>query len=336
MFINREYSLEYFKSSVFSEDFIILTSNVNNDRSQVLIESFPNAKYVDISYTINKNSDDMLSDSFEINTNYKSCLHQKQYTSLYQDLRNFVEQLYSESKSIIIDISSVHLRFLGALLATMTEWKWSSVICAYTETTAYPRYKEIKPIADESIYIPVGFDLNSSFWGYNEIPNLKTITNDRENYVWIVFLGFEGKRSAAVYTEISDDTNITIPVITMPSVKPGWSNYTFDANQRLFESANIHSSDFRYTDALDPFATYNFLEEIKEEHPTKHLVISPLGTRPVSLGALLYALNHEESELYFDTPKESCSKIISSGKIHIYDILTLISENNALTEENDG
>ena len=51
-------------------------------------------------------------------------------------------------------------------------------------------------------------------------------------------------------------------------------------------------------------------------------MISPLGTRPVSLGALLYAIQHDESEIYYDTPKESCSKIINSGKIHVYDILS--------------
>mgnify|MGYP006923210500 CR=1 FL=1 len=325
MFIKREYSIKHFQNNVFSDDFVLITSNITNSRSQVFINEFPNIKYIDVEYQVKMGSDNVLKDEFSVNTNFTSELQNTEYKSLYKELRTFIQILHNETKKIIIDISSFHLRFLGAFLSALTEWEWQSIICAYTEITAYPREMEKSPIDGEKVY-SVGFDLNSSFWGYNEIPNLKTTTSERGDYIWIAFLGFEGKRAAAVYTEISDDTNTTIPVITMPSVKPGWSNYAFDANQFLFENAKLYGADIRYINALDPFATYNLIEEVKKENPNRHIVLSPLGTRPVSLGVLLYALRHEESEVYFDTPKESCSKIISSGRIHIYDILSFFEE----------
>lgn len=326
MYINREYSPEYFRNKVFSEKFIILTSGAEDMRSQKLLKEFSGSRCVKVNYSVKMSEDGTLQDSFSVKTNFESVLADKNYSSLYQELRKFVQQLNKESRYIIIDISGIHIRFLGALLATMTEWNWGSIICTYTEPTAYPRIEESFAITNNKSIQTGAFDLNSSFWGYDEIPNLKTITNERENYIWVVFLGFEGKRAAAVYTEISDDASMTIPVITMPSVRPGWSNYAFDANQILFENARIASADIHYVDALSPFATFNFLESVKNIHPHRHLVISPLGTRPVSLGVLLYALKNEESEVYFDTPKESSSKIISSGKIHIYDILSFFEE----------
>ncbi len=267
----------------------------------------------------------ILSDKFGVKTNYNSKLNNKTYNSLYNELLDFVEQLRNDTIKLIIDISNIHLRFLGAFLAMIAEFEWQSVICTYTEITAYPRKEETSPSVPNLMY-STGFDLNSSFWGYSEIPNLKTITNERGDYIWIVFLGFEGKRSAAVYTEISDDTKITMPVITMPSVRPGWSNFAFEANQILFENANLKGGDVKYISALDPFSTYNFIEKIKSEHPNRHIVLSPLGTKPVSLGVLLYALKHEESEIYFDTPKESCSKTVKNGKVHIYDILSFFQK----------
>jgi len=321
MYINREYSIQYFREKIFSDCFLVVTSNIENERSQKFFQEFPNARRVNVDYCVTLDSSNDLVDTFSIATNFGGGL-EGVYNSLYQDLQQFVKKLNNESQSIIIDISSMHLRFLGAFLAVLAEYKWDSIICTYTETTGYPRSKETRSVADKLFNQIGGFDLNSSFWGYNEIPNLKTISSDRDDFVWIVFLGFEGKRAAAVYTEISDDANTTIPVITVPSVRPGWANYAFEANQILFENAAISSADIRYVDALNPFATYNFIEQIKNVYPNRHLIISPLGTRPVSLGVLLYALLNEESEVYFDTPKESYNKTLTNGKIHIYDILS--------------
>ena len=328
MQMNREYSLDFFRQHIFSEDYIIITSNSENTRSQKLLLEFPDAKYIDIIYSVSPNKSGALDDSFMVTTSFKCTFNGNCYCSLYQDLQSFVSQINNESKKLIIDISGFHLRFLGAFLAIISDNEWDSVICAYTEPTAYPRTEDVTPVGisdGEKGKFSGGFDLNSSFWGYDEIPNLKTITSERGNYIWIAFLGFEGKRSSAVYTEISDDSSTTIPVITIPAIRPGWANYAFEANQVLFENAKISSADIKYTDALDPYAAYNFIESISSKYPKRHLVISPLGTRPVSLGVLLYALKHEESEIYFVTPKESCSKIVSSGKIHIYDMLSFFN-----------
>ena len=322
MFINREYSLEYFQEDIFSEKYILVISNIDDRRSQALLKNFSNVRYINIDYNVQKSSNGILVDSFKTKTNFNSPLNNKEFSSLYQDLNEFVNLIHEESQHVIIDISAIHLRFLGAFLANLDSYKWESIICTYTESSAYPRTNENNPIDTEKHRCVSGFDLNSSFLGFDEIPNLKTITRERENYIWVAFLGFEGKRSAAVYTEISDDSSLTIPVITMPSVKSGWANYAFDANQRLFENARLSCNDIQYVDALNPFSTYNFIEKIASTHNNRHLVISPLGTRPVSLGVLLYALKNETCEIYFDTPKDSCSKIVDCGKIHVYDILS--------------
>lgn len=330
MFHNREYSVGYFRDFVFSNEYIVITAGDNGGvRSKKLLAELPSAKHIDISYSVKKDKNGILEDTFDVRTNFDHSINGKRYDSLYQDLITFVDEVNSISKSVVIDISELHLRFLGAFLAMMDGLEWDNVVAAYAEPTGYLRTQEVSP---EKLMNPTaprikgGFDLNTSFWGYDEIPNLKTTTQRRDNYIWIAFLGFEGKRAAAVYQEISDDSSLTIPVITMPAIRPGWASLAFEANQMLLENARINCQGIEYIDALDPYASYNMIEKVQERSPDKHIVISPLGTRPVSLGALLYAMKHEESEVYYDTPKESSSKINDVGEVHLYDLLSFFND----------
>ncbi len=322
MYANREYSFDYFMQNVYNNEYVIITTNLSNERSKKLIDSIPKCRFIEVFYTVSMSLEKTIDDEFRVETNYNSIINNNNYKSLDKGLFDFVQILNEKHKKIIIDISSFHLRFLGAFLAAIYGCKWESIICTYTEPTAYPRAKEISPTGYNKNVSIGGFDLNSSFWGYGEIPNLKTVTNGHDNFVWIVFLGFEGKRADSVYTEISDDVKNVIPVITYPSIHPGWANYAFDANQLLFEKTKKYSPDIQYTDATNPFAAYNFIEAVEKDHNKQHIIISPLGTRPVSLGAILYAVKHEEAEIYFDTPKESSSNIVNVGNIHVYDILS--------------
>lgn len=325
MYINREYSIGHFMESKFSPDFIFVIADIAGKRVHKLLEEFPQARYVEINYCVAQEIGGELTDKFTIRTNFPHFINGKEYCSLYQDLKEFVEEINKITKSIIVDISELHLRFLGAFLAMLPVVKWDNLFAAYAEPEAYIRTLEKTPdlSTNEDVLARMGgFDLNSSFWGYEEIPNLKTITSERNQYIWIAFLGFEGKRATAVYAEIADDASMTIPVITMPSIKPGWATTAFEANQALFDNARINCQSVKYIDALDPYAAYNLIEQIHQAHPKKHLVMSPLGTRPVSLGVLLYAMLHEESEVYFDTPKRACSRIKKAGKLHLYDLLS--------------
>lgn len=331
MFHNREYSVSFFKDYVFFDDYIVVTAGDNGGvRSKKLLLELPSVRHIDISYSVKKDKNGILEDTFVVTTNFDHHINGKRFDSLYQDMATFVDELNTISKSIIIDISELHLRFLGAFLAMIDGLNWDNIVAAYAEPTGYLRTQEVSP---EKLMDPTaprikgGFDLNTSFWGYDEIPNLKTTTQSRDNYIWIAFLGFEGKRAAAVYQEISDDSSLTIPVITMPAIRPGWASLAFEANQMLFENARISCQGIEYVDALDPYASYNMIEKVQERSPEKHIVISPLGTRPVSLGALLYAMKHEESEVYYDTPKESHSKIDDVGEVHLYDLLSFFKDN---------
>lgn len=326
MHISREYTFDYFLSNIYNNSYIIITSNISDIRSSKLITKLAGCKYINVMYQLFMNDKNTLTDKFKIDVSFENTFTTKEFLSLEVGLNSFVKQLNEQSKKIIIDISCIHLRFLGAFIAVINNYDWESIICTYTEPTAYPRATETIPTDREKKELIGGFDLNSSFWGYEEIPNLKTISSDQNNFVWIVFLGFEGKRADSVYTEISDDINNIIPVITFPSIQPGWTNFAYDANQILFEKARIYSPDIKYTDATNPFEAYNFIEKVKKNHPDQHIVISPLGTRPVSLGAFLYAMHNEESEIYYDTPKDSISKILNSGKIHVYDILSFFEK----------
>ena len=330
LYLNREYDIAFFSRNYTVSEYTILTSGALGFRQRRLLELFGHAHFIDMQYSVTMDTHGVMRDSFTVKTSIDSQFRYEPYTSLYQDLYEFVTSLNNHNRKIIIDISGFHIRLLGALLSMISDHDWDSLICAYTESTDYPLSDSGKGISSLSHGVLDGatgkFDLHRGFWGYNEIPNLKTTTTERDHFVWIVFLGFEGNRSIGIYNELKGEASYISPVITMPAIKPGWANYAYEANQDLFNSAEKTCTDIDYIAALDPFATFNYLEAQKIKHPKRHLVISPLGTRPTSLGVLLYAMLNEECEIFFDTPKESESKIVQCGNTYLYDVLSFFEK----------
>lgn len=319
---NRMIDFEAFKSNLFSDELIVITSDSSDIRNNYLLKQLDPKNIIIINHSMNLDNEKIL-DRFTARKCFYDITSEKEYSSLSGELEDFVRELNSISKKIIIDISGLHLRFLGAFLSVLKNYSWELIFSSYTEPLDYKRKK-----SGDLIYSPQysgQFDLYSEFYGNYEIPYLYTTSSQIKPFIWIVFLGFEGARPESLRNEIGRASGIT-PIITVPAMKPGWDNYAFDANQFFFDSVKLTGNDIEYLSSINPFATYNYLIEKQQEFSDLRLIISPLSTRATSLGILLYAINYSACEIIYDTPKESKSNTINCGKIHIYDILSLVKD----------
>ena len=85
----------------------------------------------------------------------------------------------------------------------------------------------------------------------------------------------------------------TIPVLGFPAFRPDF----FDKSLILHGKSFINENGFKkylkeplYAEANNPFDIYNKLIEIKNNYPDGELVISPLGSKPMTIGASLFAI----------------------------------------------
>ena len=142
--------------------------------------------------------------------------------------------------------------------------------------------------------------------------------NEQKKQIWIVFLGFDRNRTSILDQSKEIDKSI-IPVITLPAARPGWDKHAFNANFDFFEKNSI-SDRLRYVSYSSPFETYSFLNKMKEDYSEDHLIVSPLGVKPTTLGVLLFILNNPEVELLFDNP--IIKRVRSEGifDTYVYDV----------------
>lgn len=228
--------------------------------------------------------------------------------SLQGELSKFIEEII-DSK-IIIDISLMDIRVLGALLYQLKTKMCKNVFCMYSEPLSYVKNQ------DEEDNYNSGFELFVKCRGVEPIPGLL-----RENYRglserWVVFLGFEQKRISQLHED--NEFNSIVPVITLPSIKPHWYNTVIDENR---EWLKVIERKPDYVPANSFLAVYKYLEEMINTQNDMYLKVSPLGTKINALGVLLFALNHKKNfEVLYDNPVPKATTSEDIGKTYIYDI----------------
>lgn len=217
---------------------------------------------------------------------------------------------------LILNITSMNLRLLGTLLFNIKKIGFREVYCLYTEPLRY--YKNIsngEEFTDR-------FDLYKEVKGIEAIPGFLRANDDRLQEKWIVFLGFESKRAEQINDryEFAD----IVPVVTLPSYKPGWQNYALQENIDMIKSVEKKPE---YIIANSFLSAYNYLQKLKKIYPNTYLRISPLGTKINALGAMLFCLNNTKNvELLYDNPKKEGKISVECGETYIFDISETIQQ----------
>lgn len=247
-------------------------------------------------------------DSFECN-NEKYDLKSQTFSFL---------QKFDKNIPVILNITAMNLRLMGTLLFNIKKIGFEEVYCLYTEPLRY--CKNIDG-SDKEEFVD-RFDLYKKFRGIEPIPGFLRANDDKLDEKWIAFLGFDGKR----VEQINDryDFADIVPVITLPSYKPGWQNYALQENIDVIRSVERKPE---YIIANSFLSAYDYLEKMKNTYPKTYLRVTPLGTKINALGAILFCLNNVQNvELLYDNPKEEGKISTECGKTYIFDISEMINQ----------
>ena len=217
-----------------------------------------------------------------------------------------------EELTIVINITTMNLRLLGAILKYLKFNECIEIYCLYTEPRRYARNQDNTG----------NFDLYRRMKSHDPILGYVSTNINHKPEKWIPFLGFEGKRALSIMNEYEFDD--LVPVITLPCYKPMWQNIIIREN--LFLLDNIKGSSIHYVEANSIAAAYDELSSLSTIYPDSLLRVSPFGTKINALGILLYALSHEgEIDIVYDNPIEDGAAISKDvGKTHIFDITEYI------------
>lgn len=117
----------------------------------------------------------------------------------------------------------------------------------------------------------------------------------------IILLGFDGDLSAEINEAVSPSE--TVVVNGFPSYSPKFKDISLIANERLVtDKSNIK---VEYARANNPFEVYNLLESLKRRGENAAFInVAPLGTKPMALGACLFALHNPDVRVVYPIPEK--------------------------------
>lgn len=133
---------------------------------------------------------------------------------------------------------------------------------------------------------------------YKTIPEFFSSAVSR-NVIFICFIGFE--RLVSKYVHDRKEHSDVLVINGFPAFYPKMKDISIEHNYELISA--IGPDCIRYTQANDPFSAYNELTAIMNEYPNELLDICVLGSKPMALGACVFALkNPDVAKVSFPFP----------------------------------
>jgi len=209
-------------------------------------------------------------------------------------LQGLLDIEFKPESIIGVDISYLtkpHLFFILKLLKQ--RFLIRKLIVFYTEPKTYLFTKGL-------------FDTFKTSSGPLSISEIQGFSGQRERgakTILIILLGFDGGLSKEINEDVSP--NQTFVINGFPSYSPKFKDISLITNEKLVSDKNI---SVRYSRANSPFEIYNLLQEIKSLEKNVFINIAPLGTKPMALGACLFALHNPEVRIIYPLPDTYESK----------------------------
>lgn len=138
-----------------------------------------------------------------------------------------------------------------------------------------------------------------------EIPGFSGDIDLKKDSALIVILGFDGEMASYIVEGIGAKEIIAIN--GFPSYETKFKDISIVNNKEILN--NIPQNNVHYSPADNPFETYNEIARIVNRLRDKNITIAPMGTKPMALGACLYALENEWIGIIYPKPMAYESEI---------------------------
>ncbi|PTX43587.1 hypothetical protein C8P64_2116 [Christiangramia gaetbulicola] len=323
MTLPRYYELENLISSdpnfIQNIDILIVGSNSEFRSSHIPLkfkENFTGKIYA-VNYLIEEEGYQIEETTIPIKKNLFD--KKRAYKSLNSDLLNDLKSLEIDNKSILLDSTSFKHPLLFYFIYLFKKYlNPKRFFITYTEPQEYDT------ISNDEINLK--FNLTEKFCDVNSMPGFLRISDHNKNKLLVAIMGFEGNRFGKAFEDINPGTRKTYAFVGFPSFQPGWQYYVYLENRNTLESSKSHQFIYR-SSANEPFGIYRLLNDIKKSQSEDEIWLAPLGTKPHSIGACMFAIDNEDVQIYYDFPSHGKKiRTIGVGKSFIYNLSDYINE----------
>ena len=132
-----------------------------------------------------------------------------------------------------------------------------------------------------------------------EIPGYAGSDFRGQERLLVILLGFDGDLAKEIDEDVAPEH--TIAVNGFPGYALKFKDISLICNEKLI---NKKAKVVSYSRANNPFETYNLLEKLKKDHENFFINIAPLGTKPMALGACMFAIHNPEVRIIYPIPKD--------------------------------
>jgi hypothetical protein len=212
------------------------------------------------------------------------------------------------NKKILIDISTFVKPYFFCLLKLLGhECRASEIYITYTEPISYSR-----PVGDR-------FTFTRGLDHVGEIPSFNGFTDIEKRNLLVILLGFEGQRALEILRGVQPDK--TLVINGFPAYRSEFKDVSLVSNISVIrEGECLH--ELQFSSASDPFETYRTIEKLYENwSKTYNFSLAPLGTKPMALGACLFALLNPDTRVLYAYPQGYVQKVAQGyGRTWMYEI----------------
>ncbi|HET7832541.1 MAG TPA: hypothetical protein VFK88_06210 [Gallionella sp.] len=140
----------------------------------------------------------------------------------------------------------------------------------------------------------------------------------------VFFLGYEKARlgQALEQEETLRDWS-KHAVFGVPAFEPSWEIDSIANNIQYFSASSFEA---RYAGAASVEAAYGLLNQLMSDNKAGiPIVVAPLGTKPHTIGAALFLVEHPECDdaiLLYDHPQKNFDRSYNIRRWHLYDVVT--------------
>lgn len=258
-------------------------------------------------------------DNININPKYNVNFDKEHYNltinnKIIISLRDLTKsKIFHNYRNILIDSTSLDFpELLYLLYAINNSSDYSIITILYIEPQSYR--KTASGIDEE-------FTLSEDRSNFSSLPLFSINSANKDKTTLLTFLGFENSRLGQILK--SDDGNLYthfLPYIAVPAYQAGWENISLNKHLDYF---NINNNDLKLYPSNNPYKIIKDLDKVSILH--KNLVIAPLGTKPSTIGAIIFLINNikknnieKQIGAIYDYPIKSKDRSNGIGNIYTY------------------
>ena len=194
--------------------------------------------------------------------------------------------------TVAIDISCFTKPYFFSILKYLREQtNLNSVAVFYTEPMSY--------VFSKGLY----HSYHSTFGPLSvmEIPGFPGNDTRTMKKILVVLLGFDGELSSFISEEVAPDEIVIVN--GFPAYSPKFKDISLINNEKLLSSSGSVGS-IQYARANNPFEAFNILEQLYDREPSAFFNVAPIGTKPMALGACLFALVNPAVRIVYPFPEK--------------------------------